>query len=106
MENLIILKSPERTFHYIGPEHTAGEWVNANMDSESHDYVLAESRLLQEIGKILRRIPRDKEDNVIKLMLMFRYFMYEMDVDFMPQYMNNMALLKQELEKLTKGDLK
>ena len=100
--DFIILKSSERQFHYTGQEHIAGEWLADNMNGESHAYIITEYRALRELGKIMCRIPRDREDEVISKMLLFRYFMYEINQGFMLQYVRNMAQLKIELEKLTK----
>jgi len=102
IKNVLVFKSSERAFHYTGKEHIAGEWVANNMDGESYAYIITEYRLLREIGKILRRIPKNKEDTVNRYMLQYRYFMFETDQGFMRQYVHNMALLKSVLEKLTK----
>ena len=102
LKEVRVFKSSERAFHYTGPEHQTGEWVAANMDDESYNYIITEYRLLRELGKIMRRIPRDREDAVNWQMLRYRYFLFETDQDFMPQYVRNMARLKLELEQLTK----
>jgi len=93
-DDLVILKTPERTFHYVGEEHWAGEWLSENMDDESQLYVLTECLLLRKIGKILRRIPRNMEDNVNRLMIMYRYILFDTGEDFIPQYTRNMERLK------------
>jgi len=100
IENVLVFKSPERVFHYTGKEHHADEWIAANMDDESYAYIVTEFRLLREVGKILRLIPKGREDAVNRQMLKHRYFLFETDQDFMPQYVRNMARLKIELEKL------
>jgi len=99
-KNFIVLKSQERQFHYTGKEHIAGEWVADNMDGESYAYVTTEYRMLRELGRILNRIPREKEDDVLNQMLLCRFFMFDTSKSFMPQYVRNMALLKAELEKM------
>jgi Fe-S-cluster containining protein len=99
-KNFIILKSQERQFHYTGKEHIAGEWVAENMNGESYAYVTTEYRQLRELGRILNRIPREKEDEVLGKMLLYRFFMFNTSESFMPQYVRNMALLKAELERM------
>lgn len=99
-KNFIVLKSPERTFHYNGKEHIAGEWVKENMNDESYAYIITEYRFLRELGKIMRRIAREREDEVIEQMLLYRYLMFDTDGDFMKQYLRNMVLLKTKIEKL------
>jgi len=101
-DDLVILKTPEKTFHYVGTEHLAGEWLSENMDDESRSYVLTECLLLRKIGKILRRIPRDREDNVNRLMIMYRYILFDTGEDFIPQYTRNMERLRVLLTELIK----
>ena len=105
IKNVLVFKSSERAFHYTGKEHIAGEWVAENMDNESYAYILTEFRLLKEIGKLLRRIPRYKEPEVNQQMIMYRYILFETDQDFMSQYVRNMAQLKSDLEKMKGGSL-
>jgi len=102
MKNLIALKSSERDFHYIGQEHRVSDWIADNMNGESQDYVITECRLLREMGRILRCIPRNLENDVKRLMLLNRYLMFDTDSDFMSQYIRNMERLKRELENLAK----
>jgi len=71
------------------------------MDDESHLYVLMECLLLREMGKILRRIPRNREDNVNRLMIMYRYILFDTTEDFIPQYTRNMERLRVLLSGLT-----
>jgi len=101
-KNFIILKTSERQFHYTGKEHIAGEWVASNMSGEDYAYITTEYRLLRELGRILKRIPREKEADVLKQMLLCRFFMLETSESFMPQYVRNMARLKLTLEQMTK----
>jgi Fe-S-cluster containining protein len=98
--NRIILKSPERQFHYAGKAHRASDWVDTNMDAEASEYVTTECKLFEELGGLLRDIPREQEENVIVQMMAFRYFMFNTNEDFMPQYKSNMELLKQHLEQM------
>jgi len=102
LSNVLVFKSTEKSFHYKGQTHVAGEWVADNMDSESHAYVITEYRLLRELGNVLRLIAREREYEVNNLMLMYRYFLFDTEKNFMLQYVKNMAQLKKELEKLIK----
>ena len=100
MKGLIILKSSERDFHYTGQRYLAGDWLRHNMDDESCNYVITESRLLREIGQVLRRIPCERENDVNQLMLLYRFLLFDTHSDFMLQYTRNMTKLKSELERI------
>lgn len=84
-----------------GREYRASEWVDANFDPESRAYITMEYRAIRECGKIMSRIPRDRENEVLFLMLRERYFLFDTDKDFMRQFSRNMAQLKTELLSLT-----
>jgi len=99
-KNFIVFKSPERQFHYSEKKHIAGEWVTDKMDGEAYDYVIAEYKLLRELGKILCLLPRELEKDVMEQMLLYRFIMFDTDKDFMKQFMRNMALLKARLQQL------
>jgi len=75
--NRLILKTPERQFHYIGKAHRAGDWVDANMNAEATAYVQMECRTFSEFGKILGFIPQERENDVLTQMLLFRFFMFD-----------------------------
>ena len=96
----VILKSPERGFHYSGQAYKASDWVDANMDSEDTAYVWHEYRMFREFGRIMSRIPRERENEVLTQMMMFRFVMFDKDCDFMPQFERNMLILKSRLEEL------
>jgi len=102
LKKFLIFKVSGKKHHYTGRRYRAQEWVAANFSKEDREYVSMEYRAIHEFGKILRRIPREREHDVLFQMLRWRYFQFETDQDFMPQFTRNMALLKLALEKLTK----
>ena len=102
IKDFLIFKSPEKSFHYVGREYLVKEWVDANFDQEARTYIVEEYRLLQDIGRILKQIPRERENEVIVKMLQFRYLLYETNQEFMPQFKRNMKQLIDELKRLIK----
>jgi len=103
IKSMLIFKSSERAFHYTGTEHIVGEWVSDNMDGEAYNYVYTEYQLLKELGEILGRIPKYKEPEVSQQMILYRYILFETDQDFMEQYVQNMASLKEVLKGMQGG---
>jgi Fe-S-cluster containining protein len=98
--NRIILKSPERQFHYRGKSHRAGDWADTNMDTETIEYLKMEYGAFQEMGRILARIPRECEKSVLTQMFLNRYVFFDMSEDFLPQYARNMERLKSQLKNM------
>jgi len=89
--------------HLAGKEYRINDWVDTHLTQEDREYIETEMRVLREIGKILKRLSRSCEERVNFLMLRYRYFLYEIDHDFMRQYNRNMAMLKIDLEKMLGG---
>jgi hypothetical protein len=88
--------------HFQGRWYRAQAWVDNNFQAVDQAYIRMEYRAIMECGHIMRRIPRNREDDVLFQMLRWRYVQYEMNQGFLTQYVRNMELLKRELEKLTK----
>jgi Fe-S-cluster containining protein len=95
-----IFNVSEKRHHNISQIHRTGAWVAANMRKEDREYIRFEYPALRTLGKIMRRIPRDREDNVTFLMIKYRFVLLETGQAFLPQFKRNMALLKKELELL------
>jgi len=100
LKKFLILNVSGEQHHFQGRSYRVQEWVAVNFRKEDRDYIIMEYRAIHECGKIMRRIPPERENDVIFQMLRWRYFMFDTDQDFMRQYARNMALLKRELEKL------
>jgi len=101
LKNFLYYKSQERDFHYTGRAHRVSDWADAHFDTEARAYLSAEYAIVASIGRILKRIPRNCEDDVERLMMLFRYFLYDTQQSFMPQYLCNMVHLQGMLEKMT-----
>jgi len=100
LKDFIIYKSPEKPFHYNGPEQCADEWVKANFDDEARAYISSEYEYIRSFGKMMRQIPKKHEATVERLMLLYRYFYFDTDQAFMPQFLRNMVCLTQKLQDL------
>jgi len=97
---LIFNVSGEQHHFAKGRWHRAQEWVDDNFRAVDRAYIRMEYRAIKECGKIMNRIPRDREDDVMLLMLRWRYFNFDMSQAFLTQYLHNMEMLKQELAQL------
>lgn len=101
MKKFLIFKVSDKNHHFQkGRWYRAQQWVDANFGAVNRSYIKMEYRDMKECGAIMRRISRNREDDVVRLMLQWRYFQYDMEEAFVIQYIYNMKMLKQELEKL------
>jgi len=99
LKKFLIFNVSGEKHHFKGRRFRAQEWVAANFSEEDRAYISTEYRAMREFGRIFRRIPKHREDDVVFQMLKWRYFMFETDQPFIRQFVRNMALLKRELEK-------
>ena len=86
--------------HTCGPTHRVKDWIDKYYTDEDRRFVRADYRFAGEFAKIKDKIGKNREEHVIQLMLLYRYFMFDLDSDFNNQFIWNMAVLKKELEKL------
>jgi len=101
LKDFLIFSVSGEQHHFVGRWYRAEEWLNTNFGTVDRYFVKTEYRFLRECGQIMRRIPRDREEDVVFQMLRWRYFQYDMDRSFLTQYVDNMQMLKIELKKLT-----
>jgi len=101
LKDFLIFNVSGEQHHFVGRWYRAEEWLNANFGTVDRAFIRMEYRFLLECGHIMRRIPRDREEDVVFQMLRWRFFQYDKDQSFLTQYVDNMQMLKIELEKLT-----
>ena len=102
LKDFLIFNVSGEQQHFQGRWYRAQAWVDDNFQAVDRFFIQTEYRAMRECGQIMRRIPRNHEDDVLFQMLRWRYIQYEMDQSFLTQYIHNMQMLKNELEKLTK----
>ena len=87
--------------HFRGPTHRVKDWLEIYYTDEDRRFIRADYNFAGEFAKLSNRIDKNREDQVMHLMLLYRYFMYDLDADFNSQFIRNMSVLKYELKKYT-----
>ena len=77
--------------------------MDENLTPADRAFIAADYNNAGELAKLMRNIGKQHEDEVVRLILYFKYIFYEMTEDFVPQYERNMKLLKQQLERFGNG---
>ena len=95
--SLIVSK---RKFHFNGQRHFVKEWMRNNLTQADKKFLLAESTLAKQFGKVMNKIDSRDDDNIINLMLIARYLSFNTELDFQEQYLLNNQILLDELKKL------
>jgi len=86
--------------HPCGPKHRVKDWMDKYFTEEDRKFVRADYRFAGEFAKLANRIDKSREEQVMHLMFLYRYFMFDLDSDFNNQFIWNMVVLKEELKKL------
>lgn len=90
----------EKPHHFIGGLVRTKDWLRDNFKREDQDYVQAEYKAITEIGRLMKRIGEHNQTHAIVALLFARYYDFDLDAPFMPQFHNNMQILEKKLAAL------
>jgi len=95
----------QRQFHFKGAAIKAGDWMDEHFSSEDRAITLLDGKATVELAPILHDLQKGDapRDRILHLMITFKYVFFELDEPFKPQYMRNIAHLKQTLPSLGKN---
>lgn len=88
--------------HFSDGRMQVKDWLNENFTRESREFMTAEGITLGKLGELLRRLGADMLRTSMFQILHYRYYNYDLDQPFMPQYTKNMEALEQFLQKQLK----
>ena len=90
----------EKPHHFHGGLITPREWQRRSFSKEEVSFLLEEAKTLPEIGRLIAQIPNSLLDKAAVMALSFNYFAYDFDKPFLPQYRENMSMLKAYLKNI------
>ncbi len=90
----------EQSHHFSGGTVTARHWQRKNMPADEEEYLYAECKTLPELGRLLEKMPDNQLTKAEQLIVAFRYLAYDFSQPFLPQYKDNMMVLRAQLEEL------
>ncbi len=79
--------------HFQGGKVKIGDWMYHNFTRDARDFVEREAALLPEIAKLLKKLGPDGLRQFLFRLLYYRYYNYELDQPFLPQYQENQRRL-------------
>lgn len=100
---IYFLDTKRRSHHTCGSTQRVKEWADKYLTEEDREFVRTDYKFAGEFAKIIGGFELEYEDQVMRLMLLYRYFIFDLEADFNRQFTWNMAVLKKELEKLRKN---
>lgn len=76
------------------------DWLRDNFKREDQEFVSAEYEAVAKTGWLINRISEHKQPQAIIALLFARYYDFDLDAPFMPQFHSNMRKLVEKLEAL------
>jgi len=92
----------QKQFHYKGRKIRVGDWMDENFSHEDREFTSIEYRIAKDLGALMRKLIGKGVDlsRMIFPLLLYKYYEFDLDAPFMPQYINNMKTLKKKLTDL------
>ena len=85
--------------HFSEDRIQVKDWLYENFTRESREFWTAESTTLLTLGCLLNKLGTRELQASLPQILHYRYYNYDLDQSFMPQYRNNMAALIRFLQQ-------
>ena len=85
--------------HFSDGKMQVKDWLHENFSRESREFWAAEGSALPTLGCLLNKLDAGKLRASLFQILYYRYYNYDLDLPFMPQYQKNMALLVHFLQQ-------
>lgn len=90
----------EKPHHFVGGTVCTKDWLRNNFKREDQEFVLAEYEAVIKAGRLMREISEQGQAQAIVAMLFARYYDFDLDAPFMPQYRRNQERLIEKLQHL------
>ncbi len=97
--NFEYLLCTERPHHFGAGRVLVNDWLYANFPKEERRFLKADFDGLAALGRILRGMKEDRRKETLFPLLLYRYYDYDLEKPFLPQFFSNLEALKQALEK-------
>ena len=85
--------------HFKGGQVSVEEWMYQNFTRDAREFIEAENTALRELGKLLLELGPEGRKHFMFQLLYYRYYNYDLDQPFQPQYEENQRLLIEALRK-------
>lgn len=91
--------------HFTGGKVLVKDWLHENFSKERRAIMTAETAVVPELGCLLQGVNFNEDKAGLFQILHYRYYNYDLDEPFLPQYMSNMAALEKFLRERAGGGL-
>ena len=88
---------PTRKHHFEGETHKVSDWMDKNNTLEDREFIKYDVKAITELAPLFNN---KYEDKISELILLYKYFNYDFSVEFLPQFITNIAILKEQIKRL------
>ena len=82
------------------PKVSVKDWLYQNFKREDKEYVKREYEIATELGKLMRAIAPAMRQGIVFKVLYYRYYNFDLDQPFQPQYEQNNRHLLADLHRI------
>lgn len=93
----------ERPHHFTGGRVSVKDWFYQNFSKDARQFVKADYDALPVLGKAVREMGEARFKRMLFQFLFYRYYNYDLDQPFMPQFIRNTEELKKLAAEAAKG---
>lgn len=90
----------EKSHHFCGGTIQVGDWLRECFDDEDHRFLTAEYDYIPQIAPLVHLLTGERQRLALTQIVFFRYFNFNPNRPFMPQYAENNRELLRSLTKL------
>lgn len=85
--------------HFTGSRVSVKDWLYQNFKREDKEYVKREYEIATELGKLMRAIDPTMRQGIVFKVLYYRYYNFDLDQPFQPQYLELFRQGRRELDE-------
>jgi len=84
----------------VGRSRLVRDWIDETISAEDREFLFVELESTAELVRLLERVDKKHEGEVLRMTLLFKYAFYDTAADFIPQFIRNMGILAAQITRL------
>ena len=89
-----------RQYHFSGKTVSVKDWFYRNVPREEKEYLKLEYAAVEKMGKLMHSIPAEICEQMLFQNLYYRYYNFDLEQPFLPQYQRNICQLLEKLREV------
>lgn len=88
--------------HFKGVTYLVKDWDTLCLSKEDKAFILKDYNTFTELAKLWSKIKQESESDMMRSILFYKYLNFDMNKNFLEQYIHNMNSLKSQLNRMIK----